>query len=50
MQATGRRHTKKMKMQMFSILDNAKPGTENIKGLNYTAVKHTAVYVTKIAG
>jgi hypothetical protein len=34
-----------MKIQMFAILDKAKPDTENIRGLNLATVKHTMVEV-----
>jgi hypothetical protein len=37
-----------MKMQMFTILDKAKPGTENTRGLNLAAVKRTTVQVTRL--
>jgi hypothetical protein len=30
-------------MQMFAILDKAKPGTGNTRGLNLAAVKRTTV-------
>jgi hypothetical protein len=37
-----------MKMQMFAILDEAQPDTENIRGLNLATVKRTTVQVTKM--
>jgi hypothetical protein len=33
---------------MFTILDKAKPNTENIRDLNLTVVKHTTVHVIKL--
>jgi hypothetical protein len=33
-------------MQIFAILDKAKPGTENTRGLNLAAVRRTTVQVT----
>jgi hypothetical protein len=35
-----------MKMKMYVILDEAKPHTENIKGLNLAAVIYTTVQVS----
>jgi hypothetical protein len=35
-------------IQMFVILDKAKPITENIRGLNLAVVKPTTVQVTKL--
>jgi hypothetical protein len=32
---------------MFATLDKTNPNTGNIRGLNFAAVKHTAVQVTK---
>jgi hypothetical protein len=37
-----------MKIQMFAILDKAKLGTENTRGLNLAAVKRTTVQVTRL--
>jgi hypothetical protein len=34
---------------LFPIMDKAKPATENIRGLNLAATKHTAVQVTKLS-
>jgi hypothetical protein len=34
--------------KMFAPLDKAKPVTENIRGLNLAAVKHTTVQVTRL--
>jgi hypothetical protein len=36
-----------MRMNVFAVLDKAKPDTENIIGLNLAAVKRTAVQVTE---
>jgi hypothetical protein len=36
-----------MRMNMFPILDEANPDTENIRGLKFAEVKHTTVQVTK---
>jgi hypothetical protein len=35
--------------KMFAILDKAKPGIESIRGLNFAAVKHTTVQVTRLS-
>jgi hypothetical protein len=35
-------------MKMFATLDKAKPVTENTRGLNLAAVKHTTVQVTRL--
>jgi hypothetical protein len=37
-----------MKMKMYTILDKAKPHTENIKSLNLAAVTYTAVRVSTL--
>jgi hypothetical protein len=37
-----------MKMQMFAILDKAKPDTRNTRGSNLAAVKRTTVQVTRL--
>jgi hypothetical protein len=37
-----------MKMEMFTILDKAKPDTENIRGLNLVVAKPMTVQVTKL--
>jgi hypothetical protein len=37
-----------MQMQIFAILDKAKPDTENIRDLNLAAVKQTTVQVTRL--
>jgi hypothetical protein len=37
-----------MKMHMSTILNKAKPDTENIRALNLAAVKRTTVQVTKL--
>jgi hypothetical protein len=34
--------------KMFAPVDKAKPVTENIRGLNLAAVKHTTVQVTRL--
>jgi hypothetical protein len=39
---------KTMKMQMFATLDKANPDTENTRGLNLAAVKHTTVQVNRL--
>jgi hypothetical protein len=36
-----------MKIQMFPTLEKANRDTENIKGINLAAVKHTTIQVTK---
>jgi hypothetical protein len=33
-------------MKMYGILDNAKPHTENTKGLNFAAVIYTTIQVS----
>jgi hypothetical protein len=33
---------------MFATLDKANPGKGNIRGLNWAAVKHTTVQVTRL--
>jgi hypothetical protein len=38
-----------MEMQMFAILDKAKPDTEYVRGLNLAAVKHATVQVTRLS-
>jgi hypothetical protein len=38
----------KVLMLMFATLDKANPDTENIRGLNLAAVKHTTVQVTRL--
>jgi hypothetical protein len=35
-------------MLMFATLDKANPDTENIRGLNLAAVKHTTAQVTRL--
>jgi hypothetical protein len=35
-------------MNMFGVYDNAKPDTENIRGLNWEVVKLTTVQVAKL--
>jgi hypothetical protein len=35
-------------MQMSAILGKAKPDTENIRGLNWLAVKRTTVQVSRL--
>ena len=35
-----------MTMEMFAILDKAKPNIGNIKGLNLAAVNHTTVQMS----
>jgi hypothetical protein len=37
-----------MKLQMFAILDKAKPDTETIKDLNLAAVTFMAVQATEL--
>jgi hypothetical protein len=37
-----------MIMKMFATLDKEKPDTENIRGLNLAAVKHTTVQVIRM--
>jgi hypothetical protein len=37
-----------MRMSMFAAEDNAKPGIENIRGLNLAAVKLMTVQVTTL--
>jgi hypothetical protein len=37
-----------MIMNTFAAQDKAKPGVENVSGLNLTAVKLTTVQVTKL--
>ena len=37
-----------MTMKMFATLDEAKPNTRNIRGLNWTAVKRTTVQVYRL--
>jgi hypothetical protein len=37
-----------MKKKMFATLDNEKPSTENIKGLNLAAAIYTIVQVSQI--
>jgi hypothetical protein len=46
--AIKRKAYKLMEMQMFAILDKAKPDTENIRGLDLAAVKRTGVQVTRL--
>jgi hypothetical protein len=36
------------KMQIFAILDKAKPDTENVRGLNMDAVRRMTVQVTRL--
>jgi hypothetical protein len=35
-------------LNIFATLDEAKPETENVRGLNLAAVKHTTVQVTRL--
>jgi hypothetical protein len=37
-----------MRMNMFAVQDKAKPGTENIRGLNLAMDKLATVQVTKL--
>jgi hypothetical protein len=37
-----------MRMNMFAVLDKAKPDIEDVRGLNLAAVKLTTVLVTKL--
>jgi hypothetical protein len=37
-----------MRMNMFAVLDKAKPDIENIRGLNLEVVKLTTVEVAKL--
>jgi hypothetical protein len=37
-----------MRMNIFAVQEKAKPGIENIRGLNLAVVKLTAVQVTKL--
>jgi hypothetical protein len=37
-----------MKMEMYVVLDKAKPHTENIKGLNLAAVIYATVQVSRL--
>jgi hypothetical protein len=37
-----------MIMEMFAPLDKAKPVTEDTRGMNLAAVKHTTVQVTRL--
>jgi len=47
--AGGRQESyKNMKMQMSATLAKAKLNTENIKGSNLVAVRHTTVQVSKL--
>jgi hypothetical protein len=39
---------KTTKMQMFEILDKAKPGIESTRGLNLAAVRRTTVQMTRL--
>jgi hypothetical protein len=39
---------KTMIMKMFATLDKEKSNTENIRGLNWAAVRHTTVQVTRL--
>jgi hypothetical protein len=34
---------------MFVVQDKAKPGIENIRGLNLAVVKHTTIQETKLS-
>jgi hypothetical protein len=45
---TGGRVSSFKVMKMFAILDKAKPGTENTRGLNLAAVRRTTVQVTRM--
>jgi hypothetical protein len=47
----GNKHksSKIMKMKLFTILDKAKPDTENIRGLNLAAVMCMTVQVTRLS-
>jgi hypothetical protein len=38
----------KSKYTILATLDKANPDTENIRGLNLAAVKHTTVQVTRL--
>jgi hypothetical protein len=42
------RSYKIMIIKMFAPLDKTKPVTENTRGLNLAAVKHTTVQVTRL--
>jgi hypothetical protein len=37
-----------MRMNMFAVLDKAKPDIENIRGLNLAVVKLATVQVTRL--
>jgi hypothetical protein len=37
-----------MRMKMFATLDKVNPDTENIRGFNLAAVKHTTVQVSRL--
>jgi hypothetical protein len=43
-----RQQAEVMIAEMFAILGKAKPVTENIRGLNLAAVKHTTIQVSRL--
>jgi hypothetical protein len=44
-----RQQVEVIQMKMFATLDKAKPDTENIRGLNLTAVMCMTVQVTRLS-